>query len=799
MGNLKYNFRIAFRNLQANRKFTVINIIGLALGLTVSLLIFIYIHYENSFDSFNKNADNIYRIVEKNIQDGEVGASTPLALSDVLKDDYPEIDKVIGLIRTYKDIEVDNNKFREAKGAIVEKEFFDLFNFPINVGNSETIFNDPFDAVITKTFAGKLFGTSEVLGNTFQYEENTFTVVGIVDDLPTNSIFRFDYFLSDKYRYKTYPDLHERWYNFGLYTFVTFKGDNLPPGFEQKLSEIEDKYYPDFMKDRHNYQVIKFKGSHLNSTLAADMVSPVTPVYLLILGIIAFAILLIACLNFMNISISILQKRMVTVGIKKVNGATQRGLIGNLFSEISIAVVISLTISLVGIFILLPLFNSLLGKNIELNLLDPFLWVAIFSFGLITIIISGFYPSILVSKAESITALLANKTKKRNNVSFQKSFVVLQFSIVIILCVSQFLIFKQISFMQNHDSGFDKENLIAIPVRSLGNNGSERVKNANLFIETIDRFQSQYAYGKACISEFIPGFNFNNRFNIFPENTSSKNGIELLSCDIDENFIDVFGLKVLHGRKFSKEHATESNAIIINESAFKKLGWETIEGKTVDLFSKGNTKHVVGVVNNINIKSIKHSIEPMFYQFGRHHNYPGYISVRVNSVTKSEALDFFKTKWVSLFPDVPFEFESIEEKFQLSYGEEEKQAKITGIFSILAIFISFLGLFALSALESENRTKEIGIRKVNGAKISEILTLLNKDFIKWVAIAFVIACPIAYYAMNKWLENFAYKTSLSWWIFALAGVLALGIALLTVSWQSYKAATRNPIESLRYE
>ena len=798
MEKLNYSLKIMIRNF-FRRKFVVINILGLAIGLTVSLLILLYIRYETSFDNFNPNAENIYRLTRKSIQDGTVSASTPLALSDVLKKDNPEIDQVVGLMRTWQPIEVNHVKYENPQGAIVEKGFFKLFHFPLILGDPDNIFHDPYEAVVTSELAHKLYGSGNPIGKTLSFEDHLFTITGVIDPMPSNSIFHFDYLLSDQYRYVTYPDLSDRWYEMGLFTFVTFKRNRVPDGFVGKLKNIEKTYYPDFMKNRHNYLLDKFEGSHLNSSLQNDLVAAVPPIYLWILGVIALGILLIACLNFMNISIASSGKRNIETGIKKVNGASSGGLIRSFFAETSLVVFISLLIAFAGVTLLWPSFNHLIGKDITVDLFDPLMWIWTIGFCMITILLSGLYPSLILSKPSPLKILLQNGSPEHRSMSLQKGFVVLQFALTIVLAITLLFIFKQVSFMQNHDTGFSQKNLISMSVRSLGKNGNERLKNARLLAQDLEKYQAQNGYGKATITEFVPGFGFRNFFKVYDNGRNDSHGMEMLSCDVDENFNQVFGLKMLYGRYFSDDYSTDRNVIVINETAWKKLGWKTLEGKQIGLFTRDNKKTVVGVINDINIKSLQYPIQPMIYQFGRHHNYPGYLTIRVEDGELSESVAFIKGQWKKLFPNVPFEYESVREKYQSAYGEEEKLAKITSVFSILAMLLSLLGIFALSALQSEKRTKEIGIRKVNGAKISEVMTMLNRDFIKWVAIAFVVATPLAYYATTKWLENFAYKTNLSWWIFALAGLLALGIALLTVSWQSWRAATRNPVEALRYE
>ena len=800
MAGLKYFLHIYIRNLFNYKKFASINIIGLSVGVTVSLFILLYIRYETSFDNFNPDAAKVYRIVTKSLQDGSVGASTPLALSDVLKDDYPEIDKVIGFMSTYDVLKVNHERFSDLKGAIVEKDFFGTFHIPVISGNQATIFKDPFEAVITTKLAGILYGNVDPLGKTFTYEDHTFTVAGTIKTIPSNSLFAdFDYFLADGFRYRSFPDIHERWYHFGLYTFITFRGNGIPDEFEQKLSGIEKRYYPDFMKNRHQYLVIPFKGSHMNPSLENDLVPAVAPVYLWILSAIALGILVIACLNFINISIANAAKRHLETGIKKVHGAAPRSLIGEIFTETAVIVMISLFISFMGVYLLLPSFNRLIDKNISVDFSDTMLWIGLIGFGIVTTLGSGLYPALAFSRPSPVNVLLHRRGVVKNKMTFQKGFVVLQFAISIILGLTLLFIGKQIAFLRNHDTGFIKENLITVPVDAIGKNSFERLNNTAVFVQAVEKYQSQYGYGKASITEFVPGFGFRNLFKIYPEEGTYSDGLELLSCDIDENFLDVYGLHMLKGRFFSKDHATDVDALIINETACKKLGWKSIDGKQVGLFSKDNKKEVIGVINDINVTSLQNPIRPMIYQFGPHHMYPGYITLRLNPEKRSASIGFIKAQWMKLFPDIPFSFESIDEKYRTAYGEEAKLIRIIGIFTVLAIFLSLLGISALSALECEKRTKEIGIRRANGANIQAILAMLNGSFLKWVALAFIIACPLGWYIVHQWLENFAYKTAMNLWIFAAAGAASLAVALFTVSIQSYRAAIRDPVEALRYE
>lgn len=799
MGRIAFILGITFRKLFSIGRFAWVNIIGLSVGVTVSLLILIYVRYETSFDSFNPNTKNIHRIITKNLQDGSLLAATPRALSDVIKKDYPEIDKVIGLMRTFEDVRIGEKSYENIAGAIVEKEFFDFFNVPLVTGNKTTIFNDPYEAVINRKLARVFFGDSDPLGKSFQYDKYTFTVTGIIDNIPSNSILNFDLLLSDKFRYIYYPDLNQRWYDFGLFTFVTFKGKVVPKDFETRLSNIENLYYPDFMKHRNKLLVADFKGTHLNPGFEYDLVPGVSPAYLWMLSVIALGILVIACLNFMNISIATSSKRNVEIAIKKLCGESPTGLVFSFFMEIAILVLLSLIIASYTVYLIFPAFKTFVGKDIIVNLSDPVFWFGIAGFSVLTIFISGLYHSMFLSRPAPSGLLLRHNDSYSRKLTVQKGFVVLQFTITIVLGITQLFILKQISFMQNHEIGFNRNNLVTISVGALADNGNDRLNKTNIFIQSLEKYQSQYGYGKASISEFVPGFGFNNNFKIYTYEGNYTEGLELLSCDVDENFPEVFELKVLSGRFFSKDHPTDRDALVINEAAFKKLGWKSTEGKSVGLFSKDNRKEVVGVVNDINVRSLQYPVSPMIYQYGRHHMYPRYVTLRLNPARTTESIASIKNQWKELFPGIPFNIESIEEKYKASYGTEKKLSQITGIFAILAMFLSVLGIYALSTLESQRRIKDIGIRKINGARVKEIMSLLNWDFLKWVALAFFIACPVAYLIIKKWMQQFANKTEITIWIFALVGFVAFGIAMIIVSWQSWRAATRNPADTLRHE
>lgn len=799
MTSISYFIKLSFRNLFKRKSFSIINIAGLTIGITASIFILLYVRYETSFDNHNPQAGNIYRIVEKQKQDGVIYAAAPQPLSVTLNRDFPEVEHAVGISNLTSDILVAEARYPQVSLAMTEKEFFTMFNFPLIMGDSDRVFRDANGAVITQSFAESVFGNADPLGKTMEIHGNSFEIRGICKNMPSNSLFPFDVMVSDLFRYKMLPNWDDRWWNGGLFTFVTFVNQQVPANFEDMLLNMQQKYYPDYLLNRHEHLVMPFKNSHLNPVILGDLKPAVSLLYMWILGSIAIAILIIACINFINISIAMATKRHVETGIKKVIGANTRFLIRSFLFEMGMLVFIGLVLSMLLIKTLFPYFNQLIDKDITLSFTDPMLWSGLILFGLLAIILSGLYPALYLSRPSPMQVFRTKGLNSRGNSTFQKSVVVLQFVITIALGTGLMFMFKQVNYMQNHELGFDKENLLILSARATGQNKAEQLKNTDLFIEKVKPYQARYQFSKASVTEFVPGFGYWNNFKVYPEGNFHDIGLELTSAAVDENFADVFKREMTMGRFFSGEIASDDNTLIINEAAFKKFGWKDIENKYIGFHDKNNRVPVIGVINDIHISSLQHPIEPMIYRFGAKNNYPGFITFRVNPEQKPETINFFKSQWNQLFPEIPFESKWITDQFEAAYGEEKKLMSIMGIFAGLALFLSLLGIVALSVLFSERRIKEIGIRKVNGAKVREILVMLNGNFAQWIIIAFVVACPITWFAIRKWLENFAYKTPMHIWIFFLSGSIAMAIALLAVSWQSYRAANRNPVDALRYE
>jgi putative ABC transport system permease protein len=458
---------------------------------------------------------------------------------------------------------------------------------------------------------------------------------------------------------------------------------------------------------------------------------------------------------------------------------------------------ISLVVAVYLSILFLPWFNELSQRSLSINFNGKII-VYILLFGILTGVLSGIYPAFLFSKYRPIQMLRTRLTTSGNKTGFRKVFIIAQFLITILLITAQLFITRQVSFMKNHPLGFNEEDLISVPLHYTDEN--KRLAFAKLFVQTLEQEGSFKNIKGSTLSENVPGQFFSNRFAVVPEGSSPDDSKEMIVTSIDENFARVFSVSLVSGRIFSETITSDRTGnVLINETAAHKLGWTDPIGKRIRFKHEKDPVTIVGILKDINFRSLQTPVEPEVYRFAGENWLAGYLTFRLDHLNYQQTIKSMKTTWDKLAPGVPFQYTFVKDKYAESYREEERLAKTVGTFAMLAVFLSCLGLFAMIAFLSIRRTKEIGIRKINGARVVEVMLMLSVDFLAWVIIAFVIACPIAWFAMHSWLQNFAYRTELSWWVFALAGMIALGIAMLTVSWQSWKAATRNPVEALRYE
>jgi putative ABC transport system permease protein len=798
-----YNIRIGFRYLVRQKNISLMNLIGLSIGMTVAILIFYFVKFEMSYDDFHREGNLIYRIisVNKSTVGTDYRATTPLPLPDVVRKDIQAAEMTTGLTFFLNDDEPvlsADKSFFNLTGYTADSCFLKMFNFPMINGDPNTVFDNPGSVVLTKSTAEKLFGDENSLGKELIIGDYNFTVSGILKDLPENSIFKFDLLVSYLILKKMHPDLSSMWWGGGAMTFVKTYPDQNVTSIKAALGLIPGEYFPDYLKGRESFDIQTLESIHLDNRVSGDMIPPVSINYLYILLAIAIAVLFIACANFVNLSTSQSGKRARETGLRKLAGSG-RFQITSLF--IGEAVTISLIAVVIAVYLsdmFLPWFNELSQRNISINFANGKIILVVLVFGILTGILSGIYPALLFSRYQPIQILRSRINSQGSKTRIRKGFIIAQFLIAIILIISQLFITRQISFMKGHDLGFNEKDLVSVPLYVKDENN--RLAFAKLFAGSLEREAMSNVIKGVSITENVPGRNFPNRFAVIPEGSSAEDSREMVVTSIDEHFSDVFQVPVIRGRMLSDTIPSDRfKNVMINETAAKKSGWDNPVGKNLRFKHEEEPVTVVGVIKDINISSMHSQVEPVVYRYTGANWLAGYVTLRIDQRYYEQTIKFIRETWEKLAPGIPFQYFFIKDKYIEKYREEDRLSKIVGTFTVIAVFLSCLGLFALITWLSVQRTKEIGIRKINGARISEVMFLLSSEFIKLVAIAFIIACPVAWYIMHKWLQNFAYKTELTWWVFGLSGIIALGITLLTVSLQTWRAATKNPVDALRYE
>jgi putative ABC transport system permease protein len=803
MDKIWYNIKTGFRYLFRQKSISLMNLVGLSIGMSVAILIFYFVNFEMSYDNFHKDGKQIYRIISVNKGTGgnDYRATTPLPLPAVIRTDIKEAEMTTGLSLFLSDdepVQIADQSFFNLTGYTADSCFLKMFNFPMIYGNPNTIFDNPGSVVLTGNAAKRLFADENPLGNELIIGDFSFTVSGILKDLPENSIFKFDLLVSNSILKKMHPDYESMWWGGGSMTFIkTFVNQGIN-SVRTSLAAIPGKYFPDYLKGRESYDIQPLEDIHLDNSVAGDAKPPVSVNYLYILMAIAIAVLFIACANFVNLSTSQSEKRARETGLRKLAG-------GGRFQITCLFIGEAVTLSLIGVvfavylsYLFLPWFNELSQRNISVNFAEGKIILAVLVLGILTGVLSGIYPALLFSKYQPVQILRSRISAQRNKIGIRKGFIIAQFVITIILIISQLFITRQISFMKNHDLGFNKENLVSVPISV--KDESNRLAFARLFAGCLEREASTYNISGVSLTENVPGRNFPNRFAVVPEGSSPEDSREMVVTSVDEHFSDVFQVPIVSGRALTDTIASDRyNNVMINETAGRKLGWDNPVGKKLRFKHEDEPVTVVGVIKDINISSLQTQVEPVVYRYTGVNWLAGYMTLRIDQKYYSQTIQFAKKTWEELAPGAPFQYFFIKDKYIERYRDEERLSDIVGTFTIIAVFLSCLGLFALIAWLSIQRTREIGIRKINGATITEVMYMLSSAYIKLVAIAFIIASPIAWIIMHKWLQNFAYRTGLSWWIFCLSGIIALGIAILTVSFQTWRAATKNPVESLKYE
>ncbi|RYC68869.1 ABC transporter permease [Spirosoma sordidisoli] len=801
--------KIAWRNLVRNRAFSAINIVGLALGLATCLLIMLFVLDELSYDRYNDKADRMVRVVFHAVMNGgeinEANVMPPVA--QTLKADYPEVEDATRIHTVGSPgITVGDKSFRDDQLAYVDSNFLQVFTLPLIQGDAKTALIQPNTAVITQEMARKYFGNENPLGKfvTIKSWNALFKVTGVMNKMPVNSHFHFDMFMSMA---GVSDAKSPTWMTSGFFTYLVLNKGYNPKQLEAKLPQMVSKYMGPQIQKVFGLNMTQFrqKGNdiafllqpltdiHLHSNLTGEMDANGDVQYVYIFGAIAVFMLLIACINFMNLSTAGASKRAKEVGIRKVLGSVRQSLANQFLIESLLLTMIALVLAIGIVYLALPLFNDLAGKTLTLNFGES-VWLlpSLLLLGVLVSILAGSYPAFFLSSFKPIVVLKGTKfTGDKKSIGLRSGLVVVQFSISIILMIGTTVVYRQLSYIQNKRLGYSKEQVLVLP------DTWQLAKKEEVFRNQI---MQDPRVVRVSMSGYLPaGPSYNNNYMMYSESNPDQ-FVKGLRYDVDYEYIPTLGMEMAAGRNFAKEYGTDSSGVILNETAVRTFGWHgNVVGKSIGHTENDGLKRtyrVIGVVKDFHFRSLHESISPLVMILGRNN---GTMIVKAKTKDVSGLLASLENQWKQLATDAPFTYSFLDKRFNDTYLAEQKTGRILGLFAGLTIFVACLGLFGLATFTAEQRTKEIGVRKVLGASVASIVGLLSKDFLKLVLIAILLAVPVAWYVMDKWLQSFAYKIDMAWWVFALAGVLAVGIALLTVSFQSVKAALMNPVQSLRSE
>ncbi|MEP7255489.1 MAG: ABC transporter permease [Ferruginibacter sp.] len=794
---LKNYLLLGFKNLRKQKVFSIINILGLTVGITCCLMIFLFIKHELSYDDFHKKGKDIYRLVREADIDGD-GSKDEIAYlsgpySIALRNDYPDvIEKAVRVLPDNDLFTYNNIAFNEKKVYITDTDFFKLLDFPLLKGDASSVLKDPGSIVLTETTAKKYFGNEDPMGKLLSMNKKMeFKVTGIAKDVPVNSHLYFDMIIPIT-QFKYYDSL-QYMSNNSLFVYLQLKPNADPEQLVKRFPQFMDKYMGKFYAESGfkmglNLQPLKdiyFKPVHF------DDVKHGSKKVVLIFMSIAALILIIACINFMNLATARATDRSKEVGLRKVLGALRKQLVAQFILESFLYAALSSILALVLLQFLMPAYNNLLGYKLASYWTDPMLYVFIAAVIVVIGLLAGIYPALLLSSFSPIESLKGKLRVGQRGAFFRKTLVVFQFSISVLLIISITVIMGQMGYVRNMDLGFNKEQTVLVKIDN------------NDFYTGKDHFKHTIENNPAVMNVSLMSGEPGGFHDIHSFEVEAKPGEKVLFSTEFSDFemVKTLGLKIIAGRDFSAAFPTDSTrAVLINRMAAAKLGYTANQavGKWIKNVNRDDERRmVVGVVEDFHFGSLKEQIEPMVFSTSEDRRV-AVIRLKPNNNLPA-AINNIKTAYASAAPGYPFEYNFLDEQFDQHYKDDIKQGTVLTVFSTIAIFIACLGLFGLASYTAVKRTKEIGVRKVLGSSIQNIVVLLSKDLLKPVLLGTLIAVPIGYFVMNKWLQSFAYRINIQWWMFLIAAMAAILVALITVSFQAVKAAIANPVKSLRTE
>ncbi|MBS1933627.1 MAG: ABC transporter permease [Bacteroidetes bacterium] len=796
---IKNYFKIAFRSLWRHRAFSLINILGLAVGMTACFLIYMYVSFEKSYDSFNTKADRIFRVVTefKTPSDEVHVAVTTPAVAFNLKNDFPEVESFVRFNTDGYLVRKGNFKYQEKESMLADSTVFSVFDFPLIYGDKKTALKEPMSIVLSQTAAKKYFGDTNPVGQQVLLTGAGINarVTGVMKDIPENSHLKADMFVSMTSYQPIYQYINpdSNWNVNNTYTYILLRPNADYHALESKLTSFVELHLGSQQKRDQSKLILHLeplRGIYLHSSyrhwggIEAGNVSNVN-----IFSVVAVFILLIACINFINLTTARSAERAKEVGVRKVIGAERMQLTTQFIGESIIISLFAFVLAVLLCALLMPLFNQLAGKTISADIFSkPVNIVSLFILAVAIGVVAGIYPSLVLSSFKPVNVLKGRFSSGTQGLLLRKGLVVFQFAISIMLIIGTIVVYTQLGFMRNQDLGFSKEQTMVV--------NTNYDKNKDAFKQSLSAIAGVLS---SAYSSAVPGTNIPAAHSQIENKAGQMQVANIDVYFVDFDFIKQYGMHIVAGRSFSREFATDTaNKMVVNESVVRLLGYSSPEQAIGKKFEQwGRKGEIIGVVKNFHYKSLQEEIKPLTMRIE-----PtgfGMLSIKLSTTNLSSTIKEIGKKWEQAIPHRPFDYSFLDESFDQQYRAEDRFGNLFFNFAVLAIFISCLGLLGLASYSTIQRTKEIGVRKVLGASVSNIVNLLSLEFIKLVVVAFVIAVPVAWFGMHKWLMDFAYRTNINWWVFVLAGVAATFIAFITISFQAIKAAVANPVKSLRSE
>ena len=798
---LKSYFTIAWRNLLRNKVYSALNIVGLAIGISACILISLFVQDELSYDKHFDKSERIFKIANVVNLQGQIDrfGLTAISLAPHLQREFPELEAVTRVMPVPKQtVWYEDKTFNEENLYFSDSAFFRIFSHQFIAGDAQNALKEPKTIIITEELANKYFGSADAaIGKVLKFTKNPHKVTGVVEN-PQHSHLKFSGLLS----VSTFPkeqleQMEKHWLNLSVFTYVLLRDPKEAPAFLSKLQAFGDRVITPWLKEEKLNATITFHLQQLPDLhLSTDFMYEPSPAgnraYIYVFGFVALFILGIACINYMNLATARSAKRAKEVGLRKVVGAYRGQLIGQFVGESVLMTLLAVVLAVALVELMLPTFNELTEKAFtHTYFMSGTFVLTLLGIVLLVGLLGGSYPAFFLSNFKPVDVLKSDKSPSGSSAMLRKALVVTQFTISLIMIIGTIVVFSQMHYLKNTNLGFNKEQVLVIDVPG----GDTTLTNSlpSLQNELLQNPQVK----QVATSANIPGEE-SGRLLFLVHNEGKKEEKALNVMYTGYGFLDLMGMKISEGRDFSKDMAKdEDESIIINEAAAKWLGWTDPIGKKMTIGGNKKDVTVIGVVRDFHYTSLHSKIEPLVMVLAP--KYAGFMQVRLSPENLPAMLSFIEQKWKTFDPKHPMEYYFLDENFDKQYRAEEKMLTVFGYFAGLTILIACLGLFGLASFTAEQRTKEIGIRKVMGSSVSDIILLLSRDFAVLVLIAIVVASPIAWYGMHKWLEDFAYRTDIGWWVFLAAGVSAMAIAMLTVSYQATRAALLNPVRALRSE